>query len=405
MKKSKYRHIDYAKTQMGTFISFANSLAFEKYIYPNNIKILCCLHVTKETGVFVEWLNAKGFNIDLVASNPLSTDEQVKSELEDVGIKVFTTTDGSMANLKKIWKIALKNKPDYLIDDGGDLVELSGKLKINSIKGCCEETTSGVIKENFLQKNNTLSFPVIAVNNAKTKNLMDNHFGTAQSVLDGIIRSTNEIIAGKNILVCGYGHCGSGIADRAKGLGANVMISEINEIKALQALYDGFEVNSFDMIYKKADIIITATGCINVVDKKHFSNFKNGCILVNAGHSDCEINVKSLYSSHKVNKCMPHYEEFNNNGKRLILLGNGRIINLIAANGHPSEIMSLSYSSQIAGLFYLLNSKGLTNNIYQLPSIMENKIASIHLNNRSIMLTKLSSEQKKYLNSYYENFE
>lgn len=344
--------IKYSELQMRTFTYYGNTLDLEKY---TNNTLLCCLHITKETGVLIKFLHETGFKVELVASNPLSTNEQVKKELLSLGVNVYSV-EGDYNILKNMWSKLLKKRPDYIIDDGGDLVDLAVACGIKSIKGCCEETTTGVTKELIQEKRGNLFFPVIAVNNARTKNLMDNHFGTAQSVLDGIIRSTQEIIAGKNILICGYGHCGSGLASRARGLGANVSVSEIDPIKTLQAYYDGYSVGSVDEMCKNADIIISATGCINTVGAKQLLSLKDNCILTNAGHSDCEIDVNFIKQEFDLIDTGDNFDIFKLNNKSIILLGKGRIINLVAANGHPSEIMSLSYSSQMAGLHYLLTN-------------------------------------------------
>lgn len=326
----------------------------------------------------------------------MSTNLNVKNELNKNGIATYCVKTDCSNNLSLLWLRLLKEGPDYIIDDGGDLVDLAVKNKIESIKGCCEETTSGVIREFKFQKLNKLYFPVVAVNNARTKNLMDNHFGTAQSVFDGIIRATQEIIAGKRVVVCGYGNCGSGIAKRARGLGAQVFVSEIDPVKSLQAFYDGYAVGDLNKLCKDADIIITATGCIDVVDCAHLCKMKNNCVLANAGHSNCEINVEAIKNNFKLISSSDDREIFELNGRRIMLLGRGRIINLVAANGHPSEIMSLSYSSQLAGIHYLLANK-LESKVNFLPSSYENDIAINHLKSKNIIIPKLSIEQKKYL--------
>jgi adenosylhomocysteinase len=389
------KKIFYAKEQMTSFLRFSKFIDVDFRKNLKRKKLLCCLHITKETGVFALELKEKGVDILLVSSNPLSTDEDVVNELKSQGINTYWCNKDS-DSLELLMLKALEFKPDYVIDDGGDLIALIHKNKIN-ILGACEETTSGINQEVKLENSGKLNFPIVAVNNARTKNLMDNHFGTGQSTLDGIIRSSQQIIAGKKIVICGYGHCGSGIAERSKGLGANVSIVEVDPIKVLQAFYAGFEVGLAKDLFPNADIIITATGCIDVVTSDHLKELKDGCIIANAGHSNVEINIKALKESFTfIDSVGNHLDVYELNNKKIYLLGKGRIINLVAANGHPSEIMSMSYASQLAGLYYVM-SNDLKNNIYELPSKFEDEIARIHLSSKGYNIDVLTKAQKEYL--------
>ncbi len=387
--------IEYAEEQMATLKNYFKILNLAKYAQNKKIKILCSLLITKETGFFVSELSKYGFDVRLVSSNPISTNLEVVKELKELGIKVYWIKKDNNGDFKKLLARSLEFNPDYIIDDGGDLVDLLQKLNIPSIKGCCEETTSGITIDKKIFNENHLKFPVIAVNNARTKNLMDNHFGTGQSTVDGIIRATQEMIAGKNVIICGYGNCGSGIAKRLTGFGARVSITEIDPIKALQAFYDGYKIGILSELGKTADIIITVTGGINAVSEKDFSKLKSGCILANAGHSNCEIDVNFLREKYSLIYESKNYDVFLRGKQRIILLGKGRIINVVAANGHPSEIMALSYSSQAAGLDFLLRNN-LAPNIYELPTKYEDKIAKIHLTAKGQKLTALRTEQKDY---------
>jgi len=386
----------YARSQMTSFVAISDKLGQDIRRHLLHSKVLCCLHITKETGVFALELQKLGIDVSLVASNPLSTKTEVVKELERRKIKIYWS-HGDQISMHKVLLRGLRTNPEYIIDDGGELVTLVHSKKVRTIKGACEETTSGIIEEKKLERKNKLQFPVIAVNNSRTKNLMDNHFGTAQSILDGIIRATQEIIAGKNIVVCGYGHCGSGIAKNARALGARVSVTEVDSIKALQAFYDGFNVDISKKIFPFADIIITATGCTSVVNISHIKNLKKNCILANAGHSNVEIDVKLLRKRYKkINSIGEHIEVYRVNKKNIYLLGKGRIINLVAADGHPSEIMSMSYASQLSGLHFLVTNK-LENKLHQLPPFYEEEIARQHLRNKQQFVEILDKEQKKYL--------
>ena len=390
--------IPYARSQMGSFLSFSAGLFDDPGIVPDNCKILCCLHITKETGVFVLELARLGFDVTVVASNPLSTNIQVRNELEAQGIKVLAMNENDSVKLESLITQALECQPDYIVDDGGDLTRIAHTYKCGSILGCCEETTSGVIQIRNLHQDIGLNFPVIAVNNARTKELMDNHFGTGQSIIDGILQSTQGMLAGKNIVVCGYGHCGSGIAKRMKGMGAKVSVTEIDPVKALQAHYDGMTVSALGDLAPIADIIVTATASIDVVDEDVLLKVRDGCILANAGHSNTEINIDHLERlSSSVTIVNDNVDRYELPGKDVFLLGKGRIINLIAANGHPSEVMALSYSSQLAGLHLLLTST-LDPGLHSLLPDYEQRIASNHLNWVGGKLTALTEGQSAYLN-------
>jgi adenosylhomocysteinase len=371
------------------------------------VKISACLHVTTETANLMRTLKAGGADAMLCASNPLSTQDDVAASLVvDYSIPVFAIKGESNDVYYKHLNQVLDNNPHITMDDGADLVStIHSKRKelLKNLKGGTEETTTGVIRLKAMAQKGALKFPIIAVNDSKTKYLFDNRYGTGQSTIDGILRSTNVLIAGKNFVVCGYGWCGRGVAMRAHGLGANVIVTEIDPVKALEARLDGFRVMPSKEAIKIADIVLTVTGDINVVDKRHFADAKDGIILANSGHFDVEINKKELQKlsveTREVRPCVQSYKL--KSGKQIYLLTEGRLVNLSAAEGHPAEVMDMSFANQaLAAKYTIENSQKLKNQVYKIPEELDNRIAQLKLKALGVEIDTLTKEQKEYLQSW-----
>jgi len=404
---------------------------FKKEKLFKGVTVGACLHVTAETANLVLALKDGGAKVFLCASNPLSTQDDVAGSLvKDYKIPVFAIKGEDKKRYYSHIKSVLGAKPNITMDDGADLVASLHKLKIKNEKlkttiqnakleewemlGSSEETTTGVVRLKAMEKDKALKIPVLATNDSQTKYLFDNRYGTGQSSIDGILRATNILLAGKKFVVCGYGWCGRGIACRARGMGAHVVICEVNPIKALEALMDGFEVMSIKKAAKIGDIFVTSTGDKNVIDIKHIKVMKNGVILANAGHFNVEINVQSLeklaVSKKKIRENIVEYKIPNPKSKipnfrfkRIYLLGEGRLINLVAAEGHPPDVMDLSFSNQALAAEWFLKNKGkLKPRVYKLPKEIDRKIAQLKLISMGIKIDKLTREQKKYLTSWQE---
>jgi len=364
------------------------------------------LHITKETAALVKTLSEGGAKVAIAGCNPLSTQDDVAAALASQGFSVFGEKGQTKEEYYKNINSVLDAKPDMTIDDGCDLVTLvhtERKDLLKNIIGGAEETTTGVIRLRAMEKEGVLKYPIIAVNDSATKHLLDNFIGTGQSTLDGIIRATNILIAGKNFVVCGYGDCGKGVAMRAKGHGANVIVTEVNPMNALQAVYDGFRVMPIAKAAEIGDIFVTITGDKNVIRMEHMKKMRNGTILANSGHFNVEIDLENLEKNAKKRKVRPFMDEYVLNGKKLFVLAEGRLVNLAAAEGHPSEIMSLSFMNQSLAIEYLVKNKGkLQPKVYILPDEIDNKIAQIHLEALGVEIDKLTSEQEKYLSSWQE---
>ncbi|MEE2974856.1 MAG: adenosylhomocysteinase [Thermodesulfobacteriota bacterium] len=371
-----------------------------------NINIAACLHVTTETANLLITLKNAGANVSCCASNPLSTQDDVAAHLsKDYGIATFAIKGINNKGYYKHIVESLKIKPNLTMDDGCDLVGMVHKTHrsyLPDIIGGTEETTTGVIRLNSMSKNNVLEYPIVAVNNAFTKHLFDNRYGTGQSVIDSIMRATNRLISGKTFVVCGYGWCGRGLAMRANGLGANVIVTEIDSTKALEAKMDGFQVMTGNEAFKKADFICSVTGNINVIDKHHFRTMKDGAIISNAGHFNVEINIDSLKKmATKRKKIRNDIEEFTVGKKKVYLLSDGRLVNLSAAEGHPSSVMDMSFANQAFCSQYIVqNHSKLKKEVYDVPLDIDNKVAEIKLNSMGVKIDKLTKEQDKYLNSW-----
>lgn len=371
------------------------------------MNISACLHVTAETGNLILALQAGGGRVTLVASNPLSTQDDVAAALvKNHGIKVMAVRGENHETYYRHLNQALKNRPQITMDDGADLISLlhnKYRSQAGEIKGSLEETTTGVIRLRSLAAQKKLLLPVIAVNDAKTKNLFDNRYGTGQSTLDGIIRATGILIAGKTIVVAGYGWCGKGFALRARGMGAKVIVTEVDPIKSLEAAMDGFGVMPMAEAAKIGEVFCTLTGDINVIDAKHFKLMPDGAIVCNSGHFDVEINLAALKKlSNKVTENVaPQVDEYFLGKKRIYVIGQGRLVNLAAAEGHPSSVMDMSFATQALAAEYVAKQAGkLEIRVYDVPEEIENKVAELKLKALGLKIDKLTPEQKAYLSSW-----
>jgi adenosylhomocysteinase len=375
----------------------------------NNVRLAACLHVTTETANLMQTLVNGGAEVTLCASNPLSTQDDVAASLvKHTGISVFAIKGEDSKTYYRHIESALSFKPTVTMDDGADLVSTIHKNKgkyLDGVVGGTEETTTGVIRLKSMAQNGVLAYPIIAVNDAQTKHLFDNRYGTGQSTIDGIIRATNRLIAGSVFVVCGYGWCGRGVAMRARGMGANVIITEVDSIKALEAVMDGFTVKPIAEAAKVGDIFCTLTGDINVIRKEHFLKMKDGAIVANSGHFNVELDITNLVKISKKRRIIRDFvEEFVlKNGKRIYLLGDGRLINLAAAEGHPSSVMDMSFANQALAVEYIVkNYKQLEKKVYGVPDVIDRKIAELKLKSMNIKIDQLTKEQKKYLESWEE---
>jgi adenosylhomocysteinase len=408
LKTKGRKRIEWAAERMPVLESIRRRFKQEKPL--KGLTIGACLHITTETAVLAIALKAAGARPLLCASNPLSTqDDTAASLVFDYGIEVYAING---ENTKKYYNhidSVLKEKPQITLDDGADLVSTIHKRAYKSKKnlslpwGSTEETTTGVIRLKALEKEGKLLYPIIAVNDASTKHLFDNRYGTGQSTLDGIIRATNKLIAGNNVVVCGYGWCGKGTARRAKGLGANVIVCEVDALKALEAVMDGFRVLPMKEAARIGDIFITLTGDINVIDKDHFLLMKDRALVANSGHFDVEINIKALKNmaiTHKEVK--PLVDEYLlKNKKRIYLLGQGRLVNLACAEGHPAEVMDLSFANQALSSEYIAKHKNnLKKKVYRVPEEIDYNVAKLKLKSMEIRIDSLTKQQKIYLTSW-----
>lgn len=383
---------------------------FEKEKPLKGSRMSACLHVTAETANLVRTLKAGGADVVLCASNPLSTQDDVAASLvKDYDIPVFAIKGEDNKTYYQHLIAALDHKPTITMDDGADLVSAIHKDRkelIPNICGSMEETTTGVIRLKAMEKDGALKFPVIAVNNADTKHLFDNRYGTGQSTLDGIIRATDILIAGKVIVVAGYGWCGKGFAMRAKGMGANVVVTEIDPIKSLEAAMDGFMVMPMSEAAKIGDLFCTLTGNIHVLRKEHFSSMKNGAMVCNSGHFNVEIDIEALEKlAKKVNKSIRNFVDqyVLQNDRSVYLLGEGRLINLAAAEGHPACVMDMSFATQALSTEYVMMNKGkLLSKVYEVPKDIDQWVASLKLQSMGIAIDTLTKEQNKYLASWEE---
>lgn len=397
--------IEWADKYMPVLTTIRNR--FEKDKPLKNCKISACLHVTAETANLMRTLKAGGAELRLCASNPLSTQDDVAASLvKDYGIQTFSIKGEDNKLYYKHINQALDQRPHITMDDGADLVSTLHTARqdlIRNIIGSTEETTTGVIRLRSMQKAGTLAFPVIAVNDSQTKFMFDNRYGTGQSTLDGIIRATNILLAGSTVVVAGYGWCGRGLAMRARGLGANVIVTEIDSVKGLEAVMDGFRVMPMAQAAKLGDVFVTVTGNLNVVRPEHFRAMKDGAIVCNSGHFNVELDIDGLKKiSKSVRTTREFVEEYTlKSGSRVIILGEGRLINLAAAEGHPASVMDMSFANQaLAAEMLVRKGKSMEKRVYALPVEIDQKIAQIKLQALGTRIDLLTPEQKKYLASW-----
>ena len=380
---------------------------FKKERPLDGVRISACLHVTTETGNLMRTLHAGGAEVVLTASNPLSTQDDVAAALvAHHEIPTFAIKGESNTTYYKHINAALDNHPQLTMDDGADLVSTMHKDRRELLKdviGGTEETTTGVIRLRAMAHDGALTYPIIAVNDAMTKHLFDNRYGTGQSTLDGIIRATNILLAGKTFVVAGYGWCARGLAMRAKGMGADVIVTEVDPLKALEAVMDGFRVMPMKEAAVQGDIFCTLTGDINVIDTHDFEVMKDGAIVANSGHFNVEINIPGLEKMAKSKRLVrPYVEEYTlEDGRRIHVLGEGRLINLAAAEGHPASVMDMSFANQALSLEYLTRNAGsLENQVYGVPEEIDNEIADLKLQAMDVKIDSLTQEQKEYLESW-----
>lgn len=399
--------IEWALKEMPVIQSIMDKFRQERPL--EGVKMSACLHITSETANLARALQAGGADVVLTASNPLSTQDDVAAALVSVfEIPVFAIKGESNQTYYQHLNAALDHRPNITMDDGADLVGLLHKERSNQISevlGGTEETTTGIIRLRAMAAQGALKFPVMAVNDADTKHLFDNRYGTGQSTLDGIIRATNILLAGKTFVVAGYGWCSRGIAMRARGLGANVIVTEIDPLKALEAVMDGFRVMPMMEAAPLADFICSATGDKHVVDKHHFDVLKDGCCLANSGHFNVEINIPALEEmAVEKRQPRPFVDEYQlPNGRNIRLLGEGRLVNLAAAEGHPAAVMDMSFANQALGTVYMYqNGQKLENKVYSIPQEIDKAIARLKLEAMGIKIDVLTPEQEAYLNSWEE---
>lgn len=371
------------------------------------LKLSACVHVTKETAALCVVMKSGGADAVLVASNPLSTQDDVAAALvKHYGIPTFAVAGESVETYKSHIEEALNHNPDIIIDDGCDIVSMiHAKFPeiAEKVIGSTEETTTGIQRLQALETEGKLKFPAVGVNTSMTKHLYDNRYGTGQSAMDGIIRASNILIAGKTVVISGYGWCGKGCAMRAKALGANVIVCEIDPLKALEAAMEGYRVMPIAKAAKEGDIFLTITGNKHVVDVEHILTMKNGAILANAGHFNYEVNVPDLAAyATEIKKIRPTLEEYKlNNGKSVYVLAEGRLVNLVSAEGHPASVMDMSFANQALGIEFLVKNKGqLENKLYTLPHEVDVNIAKLKLDSMGLEIDILTAEQEEYLKTW-----
>ncbi len=401
------RRMDWAAREMPVLRSIEERFRKERPF--EGIRMSACLHVTTETANLMRTLQAGGADVVLTASNPLSTQDDVAAALvSQYEIPVFAIKGEDNVTYYKHLHAALDHKPHITMDDGADLVSTLHKERrdlLPGIIGGTEETTTGVIRLRAMAADGALNFPVIAVNDAMTKHFFDNRYGTGQSTVDGIIRATNILLAGKNFVVAGYGWCGRGLANRARGMGANVIVTEIDPMVALEAVMDGFRVMPMAEAALIGDVFVTVTGDLNVIDRKHFEVMKDGAIVCNSGHFNVEINIPALEKmAVEKRQVRPFVEQYIlPDGRYIHILGEGRLINLAAAEGHPASVMDMSFANQALGAEYMLkNAKEMQKKVYSVPEVIDREIARLKLESMHVKLDVLTDEQIKYLNSWEE---
>ena len=397
--------IEWAELEMPVLRTIQKRFAKERPL--EGIRVSACLHVTTETANLMRTIQSGGADVVLTASNPLSTQDDVAAALvSQFEIPTFAIKGESNEVYYKHLDAALDHNPHITMDDGADLVStLHTKRRemLDTVVGGTEETTTGVIRLRAMANDGALNYPIIAVNDAMTKHLFDNRYGTGQSTLDGIVRATNTLLAGKTFVVVGYGWCARGLATRARGMGSNVIVTEIDPLKALEAVMDGFRVMPMIEAAKEGNIFCTLTGDLNVIDKAHFEVMKDGAIISNSGHFNVEINIPALEKMSISKRLVrPYVEEYaQKDGRRIYILGEGRLINLAAAEGHPASVMDMSFANQALSLEYMVkNADKLEKTVYGVPNDIDQEIARLKLESMGINIDVLTAEQEKYLHSW-----
>ncbi len=405
LAKAGKKRIEWAEKEMPVLRIIRED--FKKRKPLKGIRIAACLHVTTETASLMETLKAGGASVTLCASNPLSTQDDVAAALVKYSrIPVFAIKGEDNRSYYKHIRAALDIKPHITMDDGADLVSTlhkEGKKLVSNVIGGTEETTTGVIRLRAMAEKGVLQYPIIAVNDAYTKHLFDNRYGTGQSTIDGILRATNRLISGAIFVVCGYGWCGRGVAMRAKGMGARVIITEVDPLRALEATMDGYEVMPIKEASRIGDIFVTVTGDINVISQECFKLMKDGAIVCNSGHFNVEIDLEGLKGLAKSKRLIREFvEEYTlPRGKRIYVLGQGRLINLAAAEGHPSAVMDMSFANQALCAEYIVkNHRRLDKSVYSVPEEIDKKIAKLKLKSMGIKIDTLTTQQREYLHSW-----
>jgi len=395
------QRIEWAEAQMPVLRLIRERFAREKPL--QGARIAACLHVTTETANLVRTLKEGGAEVTLCASNPLSTqDETAAALVKEYGIATYAIKGEDDATYYEHIHAVLNTNPTITMDDGCDLVTAIHKMRtdlIDAIIGGTEETTTGVIRLRSMERDSVLRFPIVAVNEADTKHLFDNRYGTGQSTMDAIMRSTNLLIAGRNVVVVGYGWCGRGVASRAHGLGANVIVTEINPTRAIEAVMDGYRVMTLEEAAPVADIVVTVTGNYHVIDAKHIAAFKDGAVLANSGHFNDEINIEALGS--QVETVRPFVQQFTVGSKKLFLLAEGRLVNLSAAEGHPAAVMDMSFANQALCAEYVVkNHASMERRVYDVPVDIDQNVAKLKLTSMGVTIDVLTPQQEKYLASW-----
>src|ERR1043165_1748471 len=399
------RRIDWAEREMPVLRLIRERFGAEQPL--KGVRLVACAHITTETANLARALQAGGAEAMLIASNPLSTQDDVAASLvAHCGIPGFAIKGESTDTYRRHVQTALEFGPDIIFDDGSDVVATMIKEKPdlkNKIVGTTEETTTGIVRLEAMAKAGVLTFPSIAVNNAQTKHFFDNRYGTGQSTLDGIIRATNILLAGRTLVVVGYGWCGKGVALRARGMGSNVVVTEVDPIKAVEAVMDGFRVMPISAAAAIGDIFVTVTGNRHVIDRDHFAQMKDGALVANSGHFDLELNLVALAElSEEKREVRPFVDEYKlKNGNRVMVLGEGRLINLAAAEGHPASVMDMSFANQALSVEYLVKKKGeLKPGVHLLPEEVDTEIAGLKLKALGIGIDTLTAEQIEYMTSW-----
>jgi adenosylhomocysteinase len=400
------KKIEWAESRMPVLMKLREMHSKQKTL--SGVRIAGCLHVTKETAVLVETFRAAGAEVSWSGCNPLSTQDDIAAALDANGTDIFAWRGLSPEEYYWCIEMTLKIKPQLTLDDGGDLiftVHTKHTEYLAGLEGGTEETTTGIHRIRAMAKEGKLRYPIIAVNDAETKSDFDNVYGTGQSAIDGVIRATNILFSGKNVVIAGYGHCGYGLSSRARGLGANVIVTEVDPIKALRARMDGFSVMPMEQAAKLGDIFITATGCKNVITKDHFVQMKDGAVLANAGHFNVEVSMTDLETLAKSKREMrPDNMEYTlPNGRKVYALAEGRLVNLAAAEGHPSEVMDMSFANQFMSILRLAKEgKKLKPDVHEISREQDEEVARLKLESMGIQFDTLSSEQARYLSGWEE---